>query len=59
MSDTNRPVTIRELSGFFGVSVPRVEQLLRRHHIEPAFRIGRLRLFGPKEARAIHNALGG
>jgi hypothetical protein len=47
-----------ELACALRVRPHRVEYALLRHRIDPAFRIGRLRFFGPEEFRAVAGALG-
>jgi hypothetical protein len=57
LSAVNRPHTLSELAMAFDTTTSRLEGILRRYHIGPAVRIGRVRLFGPNEARAIYSLL--
>ena len=56
-SAVNRPVTISEMSVAFEVPPSQISRLVARHRIEPAMRIGRIRLFGPKAVRAVYSLL--
>jgi hypothetical protein len=51
----SRPVTLAEIAAAFNMSVDRVERMVARHRIDPAMRIGRLRLYGPAEVQRIHD----
>jgi hypothetical protein len=56
-SPVNRPVTLGEIAAAFRVPADRVEGLVARHHIGPALRIGRLRLYGSDQVRRIHSLI--
>jgi hypothetical protein len=56
-SPVNRPVTLGEIAGAFGVSSARVDRIVLRYRIAPACRIGRTRCYGPREVQRIHAIL--
>ena len=56
-SAVNRPVTLGELAASFAVPLARLERIVRRHRIAPAFRLGRIRLYGPEQVRRIYAAV--
>ena len=56
-SIVNRPVTLDELSIAFGESKSRLERIVFRHRVSPVFRIGRVRLYGPAQVRAIYSRI--
>jgi hypothetical protein len=54
----NRPVTISEMGTAFETPSKQIERLVARHHIDPALRIGRVRLYGPDQVRAVYSLIG-
>lgn len=58
-SPVNRPVTLGELSLVFGMTTTRMERLLERHQIPPACRIGRVRVYGPRQIQRVWSVLQG
>jgi hypothetical protein len=58
LSILDRPYLLSEIAMVFDVPVNRLESLVRRHRVDPAVRIGRTRLYGPGQVRAIYSALG-
>jgi hypothetical protein len=56
-SPVNRPFLAYEMASALRVPPHRVEYVLLRYRIDPAFRAGRLRFFGPEEFRAVARAL--
>jgi hypothetical protein len=53
----NRAVTVAEMATFFEMPAHRLERVLLRHGITPAFRAGRVRCYGPAEVRRINAVL--
>jgi hypothetical protein len=56
-SCVNRPVTVSEMSFSFRWPARRIEWLLLRHRIDPCVRIGRTRLYGPRQVPTIHKLI--
>ena len=57
LSAVNRPVTLRELAIAFDATTFQLEGLVERHRIKPACRIGRTRVYGPRQIRRIYAIL--
>jgi hypothetical protein len=53
----NRTVTLQDLAHYFEVPVGRLERIVMKHRIDPAYKLGRVRAYGPAEARAINRVL--
>lgn len=53
----NRAVTLDDLARFFRVPAARLERVALRHGIAPAYRLGRVRAYGPEQARRFNAAL--
>jgi hypothetical protein len=59
LSAVNRPVSLQELAIVLGVPAVHLERLARAHDIDPACRIGRTRVYGPRQIRRFYAALEG
>jgi hypothetical protein len=57
LSQTNRPVTQRELALAFGVDPKWLGRLLAQRGINAACRIGGVRVYGPKQIRQVFAAI--
>jgi hypothetical protein len=56
-SPMSRPVTAGEMATTFRCTSGDINRILARHQIGPAVRIGRLRLYGPPQVRAVYQLL--
>jgi hypothetical protein len=57
LSESNRPMTARELAIAFGVNLRRLESVMAMSGILPACHIAGIRLYGPQEIRNAYRAL--
>ena len=52
-----RPVTLAMMAGAFQTTQSRLEGIVLRHRIDPAFYVGRTRMYGQSQVQRIYTIL--